>query len=114
MLVGSLLVAVRSQDQMKIGNNPTTINRASILELESQQQGLLLTRILDTSSMTALNPPDGMIIYSQHDSALYLRSDHVWKRLVDSSEVAGAFWGLIGGGLMLALSRLVKIWKDRA
>lgn len=96
MLVGSLLVAVRSQAQMKIGNNPTTINRASILELESQQQGLLLTRILDTSSMTALNPPDGMIIYSQHDSALYLRSDHVWKRLVDSSEVAGAFWGLHG------------------
>jgi benzoate membrane transport protein len=28
--------------------------------------------------------------------------------------ISGAFWGLIAGGLMLALSRLVKIWKDRA
>ena len=28
--------------------------------------------------------------------------------------ISGAFWGLIAGGLMLALSRLVKMSKDRA
>ncbi|MBP2444670.1 benzoate/H(+) symporter BenE family transporter [Rhizobium leguminosarum] len=28
--------------------------------------------------------------------------------------ISGAFWGLIAGGLMLALARLVSVWKDRA
>lgn len=83
--------------QMKIGNHPTQINKASILELESNQQGLLLTRIADTADMTALNPPDGMIIYSEQQATLLIRSGYEWKALTGGSgPVSGDFWDLLG------------------
>lgn len=82
--------------QMKIGNHPSDINKASILELESERQGLLLTRIPDTSAMTNLNPPDGMVIYSTLDSVIYIRSNYVWKKLLTASALAGQGWSLSG------------------
>ncbi|TAN10928.1 MAG: hypothetical protein EPN37_18255 [Chitinophagaceae bacterium] len=84
------------QGQMKIGNHPSQIDKASVLELESERQGLLLTRISDTSAMTNLNPPDGMIIYSTQDSVIYIRSHAVWKKLLTSSALAGQGWALTG------------------
>lgn len=42
---GLLLLAVPASAQMKIGANPTKINKSSILELESDRQGLLLPRL---------------------------------------------------------------------
>ncbi|MGH2644084.1 MAG: hypothetical protein ACRDE2_09060, partial [Chitinophagaceae bacterium] len=82
--------------QMKIGNHPSDINKASILELESERQGLLLTRIPDTSAMTNLNPPDGMVIYSLKDSVIYIRSSFVWKKLLTASALASQGWALSG------------------
>lgn len=94
---GTIFSAISVTAQMKIGNHPTQINKASILELESNQQGLLLTRIEDTASMTALNPPDGMIIYSIKDSTLLIRSGYEWKKLTGSGgAVPGAFWNMAG------------------
>lgn len=49
--------------QLKVGNRPASQHKSAVLELESGSQGLLLTRVADTSVMTGLNPPDGMIIY---------------------------------------------------
>lgn len=47
--------------QLKLGNHPAHINSSAVLELESKNQGLLLSRIADTNNI--VNPPDGMIIY---------------------------------------------------
>lgn len=38
--------------QVKVGDNPTTINRASILELESANKGLLFPRVNLTNTTT--------------------------------------------------------------
>ncbi len=98
----ALLAVLQAHGQMKIGNHPTEINRASILELESNKQGLLLTRIQDTSAMTPLNPPDGMIIYSVKDSALFIRANHEWKKLIDSTRLSAQFWNLKGNDFTTA------------
>lgn len=66
LLLGSAVSA-----QLKVGSNPSQINRSSILELESTRQGLLLPRI-PGSNLTAapLNAaPDGMIIYVTDSAA---------------------------------------------
>ncbi|WP_106531166.1 hypothetical protein [Chitinophaga niastensis] len=77
--------------QVKIGSNPTNIKKASLLELESANQGLLLPRLQDTSLINLLSPPDGMLIYiispvnGQH---LYVRHYSKWMELgasVDNS-----------------------------
>ena len=65
-----LFFGIMAQAQLKIGDNPTTIQKSSILELESTRQGLLLPRLTDTAAINLLNPPDGMIVYLSADNML--------------------------------------------
>src|ERR1044071_4824653 len=81
--------------QLKIGDNPTSMQKSSILELESTRQGLLLPRLSDTVSINSLNPPDGMIIFLSADKSLRLRSNGAWKKIADLSE-ASSNWSLSG------------------
>jgi hypothetical protein len=81
--------------QLKVGDNPTNIQKSSVLELESTRQGLLLPRLTDTVAINLLTPPDGMIIYLTADNSLRLRSNGSWKKIADLSE-ASANWSLTG------------------
>lgn len=92
LLLGSTVMV---NAQLKVGDNPTNIQKSSILELESTRQGLLLPRLADTTAINALTPPDGMIIYLNADNSLRLRSNGSWKKIADLSE-ASANWSLKG------------------
>lgn len=82
--------------QLKIGDNPATINKASILELESLRQGLLLPRIVDTTLAPLNTAPDGMIIYHTQSQALMVRRGGHWSKLVDSLDASAGTWLLKG------------------
>jgi hypothetical protein len=75
--------------QLKIGTNPTQINKSSILELESDKQGFLLPRLTDTTGINALTPPEGMLIYFNPNNAtgkgLYIRKSGMWQRFTTDS-----------------------------
>jgi hypothetical protein len=90
-----LLSTLLTQAQLKVGDNPTNIQKSSVLELESTRQGLLLPRLTDTVAINLLTPPDGMIIYLTADNSLRLRSNGSWKKIADLSE-ASANWSLTG------------------
>ena len=90
-----LCIGTISKAQLKVGDNPTSIQKSSILELESSRQGLLLPRLADTVAINALTPPDGMIIFLNADKSLRLRSNGGWKKIADLSE-ANANWSLTG------------------
>ena len=94
-LLSLLLFGILAQAQLKIGDNPTSIQKSSILELESSRQGLLLPRLTDTAAINALNPPDGMIIYLNADNSLRLRSNGSWKKIADMA-AANSNWSLTG------------------
>jgi hypothetical protein len=88
--------------QMKIGNNPTQIHKSSILELESNQQGLLLTRISDFSAInTAIGADnvDGMVVYftgtTEDGPGLYMRKDNAWIKIASAADAAKN-WSLKG------------------
>ncbi|MBW8790083.1 MAG: benzoate/H(+) symporter BenE family transporter, partial [Rhizobium leguminosarum] len=68
--------------------------------------GLALVGAFSSSAMSAFQAPA-----SREAAAITFL---VTASGVSFGGISGAFWGLIAGGLMLALSRLVKIWKDRA
>lgn len=91
-IFGSVIFA---NAQLKVGDNPTSIQKSSILELESTKQGLLLPRLSDTADINALTPPNGMIIYLTADNSLRLRSAGAWKKIADLSE-AMSNWSLKG------------------
>ena len=95
LLVPLLTVGTILQAQLKVGDNPTSMQKSSILELESSRQGLLLPRLADTVNINALNPPDGMIIFLNVDKSLRLRSNGAWKKIADLSE-ASSNWSLSG------------------
>jgi hypothetical protein len=84
-----LFTATRSYAQLKVGTNPTQIQKSSILELESDKQGFLLPRLTDTTAINALNPPDGMLIYLTPTitdaRGLYMRKNGKWQRLSTDS-----------------------------
>ena len=69
--------------QIKIGTNGAIIAPASLLELESNNQGLLLPRLTDTLQINALIPPDGMLVYitKNPNSGLYIRKGGAWVPL---------------------------------
>ncbi len=71
--------------QIKVGNNPTKINPSSLLELESNTRGILLSRLSDTLLINSLDPPDGTLIYlatsSTSTSGVYLRRNRIWELL---------------------------------
>ena len=90
-----LMIGTLAQAQLKIGDNPTSIQKSSILELESSRQGLLLPRLADTTAINLLNPPDGMIIYLNSDNSLRLRNNGSWKKMADMA-AANANWSLTG------------------
>ena len=95
LLVTLMGMGMLANAQLKIGDNPTSIQKSSILELESTRQGLLLPRLTDTTAINSLNPPDGMIIYLTADNSLRIRSNNAWKKLASMADAA-ANWSLTG------------------
>src|SRR5437773_1862320 len=71
--------------QLRLGNNPYSVEKSAVLELVSDNQGLLLPRITDTSSINSLNPPDGMVIFFVPARGLFIRSNGYWKELTTAA-----------------------------
>lgn len=85
-----LLHAFVSQAQVKIGNNPSSIDANSLLELESTNKGFLPPRVTLTS-LTSVSPlsgtvPAGMMIYNSAGSlpyGYYYWDGSEWKKLTN-------------------------------
>lgn len=64
-----ILCTIFAQAQVKIGDNPSTIDSSSLLEMESDTLGILIPRVLlnDVSTADPLKGsiPEGMLIYNQ-------------------------------------------------
>lgn len=92
------LPGIAAFGQLKVGSNPSQINKSSILELESFRQGLLLPRIpganLTTDPLNAA--PDGMIIYVPDSSSLFIRKNSLWQRMSADSVSNARNWNTSG------------------
>ncbi|AEH00342.1 hypothetical protein [Lacinutrix sp. 5H-3-7-4] len=75
-----LLTSTSIFAQVKIGENPQTINQNSILELESDTKALVVTRIT-TSQMNAMTPLEGAIIYNTDEDCLFQYNNNSWNSL---------------------------------
>lgn len=62
--------------QVKIGDNPTTIGASSSLELESTNKALLLSRVANTTAISA--PINGMLIYDVSASCIKAYQNGAW------------------------------------
>lgn len=83
-----LLVSLYSGAQVKIGNNPNTINNNSLLEMESSDKGFLPPRVEldDLNSIAPLTGtvPAGMLVFSEGGAladGYYYWNGALWVRL---------------------------------
>ncbi|MGM9512387.1 hypothetical protein ACS5NO_31935 [Larkinella sp. GY13] len=70
-MIAFLASTLVAQAQMKVGDNPTTINPGSLIEMESTNKGLLMPRISLTTTTTwglAGTPAAGMHVYNTNAS----------------------------------------------
>ncbi|MRG48935.1 hypothetical protein GFS24_27740 [Chitinophaga sp. SYP-B3965] len=93
-----LLMGLVARSQLKLGSNPAVINKSSVLELESNVQGLLLPRIPDTTVTTLATAPNGMLIFFTPDNSLMIRKNGFWRRVADTANFSGL---LAASGWML-------------
>jgi hypothetical protein len=68
--------------QLRLGDNPYSVEKSAVLDLVSTNQGLLLPRITDTTLINALNPPNGMIIYYAPGNKLLVRTNGNWQPVI--------------------------------
>ena len=69
--------------QVKIGENPHEIDAFSILELESTDRALVITRVTD-SEMNGIIPLNGAMVYNTDAKCIFVFEGSVWKSLCNS------------------------------
>lgn len=83
-----LLAASTGHAQLKIGNNPTSINSASLLEMESANKGLVLPRVSLTALATAApleaSLLDGTLVYNTNASLPGGVGIYIWRTTLAS------------------------------
>ncbi|CAZ98483.1 hypothetical protein Q4603_09560 [Zobellia galactanivorans] len=101
--------------QVKIGDNISTIDEASILELDSQTKAFVPTRITD-AQMNAMAPLKGALVYNTDHDCIFAFDGVIWKNLCNSgvlvttassspiNNFAGDIW-------IEELSHKVHIWN---
>lgn len=79
--------------QVKIGDHPQSIGTSSVLELESTNKALVLSRVASTAAITA--PVNGMMIYDNSLKCVRAYEDGAWTGcgLVKLPAVAGLTCG---------------------
>ncbi|MGB5436697.1 MAG: hypothetical protein WBM98_12465, partial [Maribacter sp.] len=75
-----LFSATMVSAQVKIGENPSTINDASIVELESTTKALVLTRV-STAQMQSITPLRGALIYNLDTQCVHYFNGTQWNNL---------------------------------
>ncbi|MFN2430932.1 MAG: hypothetical protein ABR574_13010 [Cryomorphaceae bacterium] len=65
--------------QVKIGDNPNTIDPASILEMEDTARGMLMPRMTTTQRDAISSPPDGLQVYNTTTSTVDVYRDNKWE-----------------------------------
>ncbi len=72
-----------AQAQLKLGNNPGTINPSAILEMETTSKGLLIPRMTATEMAAISTPANGLMVYNTDESCFFVYRVSVWRSLCD-------------------------------
>jgi hypothetical protein len=88
--IGCCLITTMSYGQTKIKDGTITSfnlpNTNAILELESNNKGLLLPRLTQIQRDAITSVPEGLLIYNTTDSCINQFNRGVWNSLCQSSD----------------------------
>ncbi|WP_027065203.1 hypothetical protein [Maribacter sp. Hel_I_7] len=82
-----LFTYVNTFAQVKIGDDVSTINATSLLELESTSKVLVLTRVTN-AQMLSIMPLKGALVYNIDSKCVHLFNGTLWQNICNSSNNA--------------------------
>ena len=82
-LVFLLLCTHALMAQVKIGDRSETIDPASLLELESADKVLVITRVT-TAEMGSISPLSGALVYNTDEACLFYHNGQTWINLCEA------------------------------
>ncbi|WBX72832.1 hypothetical protein PG913_07920 [Tenacibaculum pacificus] len=91
-LILLLLINCSFYAQVKIGDNPSLIDLNSILELESIDKALVISRMSDTQ-MLAIQPLKGALVYNTTENCVFVYDGTLWKSLCNNGTGTGTDTG---------------------
>lgn len=72
--------------QVKIGDNPGNINNSSLLELESTDKGILISRLTSSQKNAIASPSQGLLIFQTDSvSGFYYYNGTTWEILLSDT-----------------------------
>ncbi|MGI9547572.1 MAG: hypothetical protein ACR2MM_10070, partial [Flavobacteriaceae bacterium] len=83
LTVIGLCVCSTMYGQIKIGDNPQNIDAGSVLELESTNRALVISRMND-AQMNALTPLQGALIYNTDTGCVHFFDGSIWLNLCET------------------------------
>lgn len=105
LLTGLALCAVQALfAQIKIGENPQTLDPGSVLELESSSRALVITR-LSTVEMNALSPLPGAMVYNLDEECIHYYNGSDWINLCSASALELTNFPIVNADTTIALTR---------
>lgn len=78
-----VLFPTNAASQIKVGTNPTTVNSAAAVEVESTSQGILFPRLTTTQMNAISSPPTGLVIFNTTEGCLYHYFSSAWYSAKD-------------------------------
>lgn len=100
--------------QVKIGDNAALIHSNSILELESNNKVLVITRLSETQ-MNALSPLYGALVYNTDAECVFVFDGLAWKNLCDQPNITTSSTSplnnSIGDFWFNNANNLVSVWN---
>lgn len=97
--------------QLKLGDNPSVVNKSALLELNSSNQGLLLPRVLKSEILSGgklFAAADGMLVFVNDaaEKSLYIKRNGAWEKVGDitSTTLTGAITGTGTGTLATTIT----------
>ncbi len=84
-LLGCLLLSSASIAQVKIGNNPTSVDPSAVFEIESTSKGVLVSRMTNAQRDAIATPANGLLIFnlSNNNFEVYKTSCACWVTVTD-------------------------------
>ncbi|WP_166922320.1 hypothetical protein [Flavobacterium poyangense] len=109
--------SVYSQTVQKIGDNPLTLERTAVLELESKTKGFLTPRMTTVDRDKIVSPAIGLIVYNTTTNRLEVWNGTIWYNTVsaiatDATTTAKGIVQLAGDLGGTAASPTVKVASE--
>ena len=82
-LIVALLLFSPLKAQVKIGDNPQNLDPASVLELESNNRVLVITRVT-TAQMSTINPLRGALVYNTDEECIHYYNGVEWINICEA------------------------------